>query len=146
MTARSPTFQAHLPQLLQQHRRLRRVQDLHLSREAALHRIRDRNLVDEKEMHCSIRLFQSECFDYACYLRGCGISMVSGALPAFVRPDRPVSERTLSFAERVAYQRAIEKVYWRHRIWPPQSRGAVRPRPNPAGRRSFRIVQANLVV
>src|SRR5438034_7959594 len=26
--------------------------------------------------------------------------------------------RTLSFAERVAYQRAIENVYWRHRIWP----------------------------
>src|SRR6266403_430027 len=28
------------------------------------------------------------------------------------------SNRTLSFAERVAYQRAIEDVYWRHRIWP----------------------------
>src|SRR6266487_3581297 len=26
--------------------------------------------------------------------------------------------RTLAFAERVAYQRAIEEVYWRHRIWP----------------------------
>src|SRR5437870_1063966 len=26
--------------------------------------------------------------------------------------------RTLTFAERVAYQRAIEEVYWRHRIWP----------------------------
>src|SRR5262252_8713781 len=25
---------------------------------------------------------------------------------------------SLSFAERVAYQRAIEDVYWRHRIWP----------------------------
>src|SRR5213083_2766745 len=25
---------------------------------------------------------------------------------------------TFSFAERVAYQRAIEDVYWRHRIWP----------------------------
>src|SRR4029450_4708795 len=29
-----------------------------------------------------------------------------------------VSSRTLSFAERVAYQRAIEEVYWRHRMWP----------------------------
>jgi len=28
------------------------------------------------------------------------------------------SQRTLTFAERVAYQRAIEKVYWSHRIWP----------------------------
>ncbi len=26
--------------------------------------------------------------------------------------------RTLTFADRVAYQRAIEEVYWRHRIWP----------------------------
>src|SRR5438132_9131069 len=35
--------------------------------------------------------------------------------------------RTLSFAERVAYQRAIEDVYWRHRIWPRE-----RPDPKPA--------------
>ena len=26
--------------------------------------------------------------------------------------------RALSFAQRVAYQQAIEEVYWRHRIWP----------------------------
>ena len=26
--------------------------------------------------------------------------------------------RTLTFADRVAYQRAIEEVYWRHRDWP----------------------------
>src|SRR6266702_896543 len=26
--------------------------------------------------------------------------------------------RTLTFADRVAYQRAIEEVYWQHRIWP----------------------------
>ena len=30
----------------------------------------------------------------------------------------PSQPRALSFAERVAYQRAIEDVYWRHRIWP----------------------------
>src|SRR5678816_624604 len=30
----------------------------------------------------------------------------------------PNQGRTLSFAERVSYQRAIENVYWRHRIWP----------------------------
>src|SRR5213078_4623251 len=28
------------------------------------------------------------------------------------------TQTTLSFADRVAYQRAIEDVYWRHRIWP----------------------------
>src|SRR5262249_55742064 len=35
--------------------------------------------------------------------------------------------RTLSFAGRVAYQRAIEDVYWRHRIWP-----KARPDPKPS--------------
>src|SRR5262249_32238709 len=30
--------------------------------------------------------------------------------------------RRLSFADRVAYQRAIEDVYWRHRIWPKERR------------------------
>jgi N-acetylneuraminic acid mutarotase len=30
----------------------------------------------------------------------------------------PNQARALSFAERVAYQRAIEEVNWRHRIWP----------------------------
>ena len=28
------------------------------------------------------------------------------------------TSRTLSFADRVAYQTAMEDVYWRHRIWP----------------------------
>jgi N-acetylneuraminic acid mutarotase len=41
---------------------------------------------------------------------------------SFVRTDDTTigpsnAARTLSFAERVAYQRAIEEVYWRHRIW-----------------------------
>src|SRR5436190_22899212 len=35
--------------------------------------------------------------------------------------------RSLSFADRVAYQRAIEDVYWRHRIWPKE-----RPDPKPS--------------
>ena len=41
-------------------------------------------------------------------------------LPAFLQSEAStkVSQRTLTFAERVAYQRAIEDVYWRHRIWP----------------------------
>jgi hypothetical protein len=33
-------------------------------------------------------------------------------------PNQP---RALSFAERVAYQRAIEDVYWRHRMWPKEN-------------------------
>ncbi len=56
-------------------------------------------------------------------------SMLGGTLPALFRPEAPakVSQRTLTFAERVAYQRAIEEVYWRHRIWPKQ-----RPDPKPS--------------
>src|SRR5215469_8858988 len=47
-------------------------------------------------------------------------SVVTGTLSAFFRSETPtnVSQRTLTFAERLAYQRAIEEVYWRHRIWP----------------------------
>jgi N-acetylneuraminic acid mutarotase len=50
-------------------------------------------------------------------------------LPAFFQGDVPgkFSRQTLSFAERVAYQRAIEDVYWRHRIWPKE-----RPDPKPS--------------
>ena len=35
----------------------------------------------------------------------------------------PAHQRTtLTFDDRVAYQRAIEEVYWRHRIWPKERR------------------------
>ena len=55
--------------------------------------------------------------------------IVTGTLPAFFRSEAPanLSQRTLSFAERVAYQHAIEDVYWRHRIWPKE-----RPDPKPS--------------
>jgi N-acetylneuraminic acid mutarotase len=44
-----------------------------------------------------------------------------------ISPSQP---RALSFAERVAFQRAIEDVYWRHRIWP-RNRGE-NPHPKPS--------------
>src|SRR4029453_8244420 len=49
--------------------------------------------------------------------------MITGTLLALFRPPaQPASyERTLTFAERVAYQRAIEEVYWRHRTWPKEN-------------------------
>src|SRR2546423_4693318 len=55
--------------------------------------------------------------------------LVTRALPAFLRSEAPanVSQRILTFAERVAYQRAIEDIYWRHRIWPKE-----RPDPKPS--------------
>src|SRR4029077_15294739 len=54
---------------------------------------------------------------------------VTRTLPAFLRSEASanLSQRTLTFAERVAYQRAIEDVYWRHRIWPKE-----RPDPKPS--------------
>ena len=58
-----------------------------------------------------------------------GCLVVSGTLPAFFLPETQIknSQRTLTFGERVAYQRAIEEVYWRHRIWPKE-----RPDPKPS--------------
>jgi N-acetylneuraminic acid mutarotase len=55
-------------------------------------------------------------------------SIVAGTLLGFFCPETQagVSQRTLTFEERVAYQRAIEDVYWRHRIWPKE-----RPDPKP---------------
>jgi N-acetylneuraminic acid mutarotase len=53
----------------------------------------------------------------------------AGTLLAFFRHQTPANlpQRTLTFAQRVAYQRAIEEVYWRNRIWPKD-----RPDPKPS--------------
>src|ERR1041385_3919124 len=53
-------------------------------------------------------------------------SVVSGTLLAFFRTEMPATVShpaapELTFADRVAYQRAIEEVYWRHRIWPEEN-------------------------
>src|SRR6478736_4709095 len=57
-----------------------------------------------------------------------GICAIPFALAKRSFDGRPTSatsskqtQRTLSFADRVAYQRAIEEVYWRHRIWPKEN-------------------------
>jgi len=47
------------------------------------------------------------------------------SLSAVAKPARECT--TLTLADRVAYQRAIEEVYWRHRIWPKE-----RPDPKPS--------------
>jgi N-acetylneuraminic acid mutarotase len=52
------------------------------------------------------------------------------AIPFALGQWQTRGQRTLTFAERVAYQRAIEEVYWRHRILP-RSRGE-RPDPKPS--------------
>ena len=59
----------------------------------------------------------------ATLLCAAAFSIITGTLLAFLRaePQSNPSQRTLMFAERVAYQRAIEEVYWRHRIWPKEN-------------------------
>jgi hypothetical protein len=52
----------------------------------------------------------------AVFLCGAACSIATGTLLGFFRGEG--SHRALTFAERVAYQHAIEDVYWRHRIWP----------------------------
>jgi hypothetical protein len=52
-----------------------------------------------------------------------GTQLVFFAFKALPKSD----QRTLTFAQRVAYQRAIEDIYWRHRIWPKEN-----PNPKPA--------------
>ena len=62
-----------------------------------------------------------------CATAACTILAVP--LLAFLGSDTPgsVAPRTLSLEERVSYQKAIEEVYWRHRIWPKE-----RPDPKPS--------------
>src|SRR6478735_1773617 len=53
-------------------------------------------------------------------------SMTTGTLLAFFYPEAPAktshpAAAGLTFTQRVAYQRAIEEVYWRHRIWPKEN-------------------------
>src|SRR5437016_858430 len=57
----------------------------------------------------------------ACTTAAC--LLVLGASLAFFRSEALAQppQRTLTFEERVSYQRAIEDVYWRHRIWPKEN-------------------------
>ncbi len=59
-------------------------------------------------------------------------SIVAGTLLGYFRPETRagVSQRTLTFEERVTYQRAIEEVYWHHRLWP--RNGGERPDAKPS--------------
>jgi N-acetylneuraminic acid mutarotase len=60
----------------------------------------------------------------------CAVPFVLGqrnSANQFQKAEFPSAKRTLTFAERVAYQQAIEEVYWRHRIWPKEN---ANPKPN----------------
>ena len=81
----------------------------------------------QKQSRCHSGFFSPRAL-IALLLCAAASSIVTGTLLAFLRPEAPtkISQRTLTFAERVSYQRAIEDVYWRHRIWPKE-----RPDPKP---------------
>src|SRR5947199_669420 len=68
------------------------------------------------------------CTGVACSIVTATLATTAGKL-AFLRREAPAkaAQRALTFAERVSYQRAIEGVYWRHRIWPKE-----RPDPKPS--------------
>jgi N-acetylneuraminic acid mutarotase len=55
--------------------------------------------------------------------------ILSVTVLGFSQSQRPSNsfQRTLTFEDRVAYQRVIEEIYWRHRIWPKE-----RPDPKPS--------------
>jgi hypothetical protein len=68
------------------------------------------------------------CMVIAC-LVAAAVSPATAGKFTFLRREvsGKYSLRTLTFAERVSYQRAIEEVYWRHRIWPKEN-----PYPKPS--------------
>jgi hypothetical protein len=65
-----------------------------------------------------------------CSAAACSILIPTRSGLAFLHPQGASngSQRTLTFEERVSYQRAIEDVYWRHRIWPKERKD---PKPSP---------------
>jgi hypothetical protein len=54
-----------------------------------------------------------------------GARLFAMLTPAMHRPSQPKQQQPqqLSLEDRIAYQRAIEEVYWRHRIWPKENSG-----------------------
>jgi N-acetylneuraminic acid mutarotase len=69
----------------------------------------------------------SLCLGVAC-LSGTGAAPAAAGKQTFSRTRAPERVRgALTFQERVAYQYAIEEVYWRHRIWPKQNPGSKPP-------------------
>ncbi|HEV2717152.1 MAG TPA: hypothetical protein VGU64_17940, partial [Terriglobales bacterium] len=86
----------------------------------------------KKQINPNVKAYLVRGAFYLLLLLAVCVIPFTGTLTAFFRPEAPnqASQRALTFAERVNYQRAIEEVYWRHRIWP-RSRGE-RPHPKPS--------------
>src|SRR5947199_6161825 len=73
-----------------------------------------------KERDSSRSAFFSPQVQAAVLLCMAACSIATATLLGFSRAETPsvTSQCPLTWAERVAYQRSIEEVYWRHRIWP----------------------------
>src|SRR6476660_7912007 len=88
-----------------------------------------------KTKHTSRSAFFRRGVAIVLLLCGAACSILAGTLLDFFQSETPAKASHpvaagLTFAERVAYQRAIEEVYWHHRIWP-RSLGK-RPDPKPS--------------
>jgi hypothetical protein len=81
----------------------------------------------QRDLNNAIR--QTTIFSIAVLLLAATAGLTSsGTLLALSQHELPGRvQRTLTLQERVSYQRAIEEVYWRHRIWPKE-----RPDPKPS--------------
>src|SRR5712692_11870203 len=76
---------------------------------------------------CSSRRFRWTSLSAAALF---ALALISGHIvwrAVRVSAARTSGHAPLTFAERVAYQRAIEDVYWRHRIWPAENPNAKPP-------------------
>src|SRR6266567_7983466 len=85
------------------------------------------HLMDKKSSARAAFLLRRGLFTLLLYAAACLI--LTGTLLAFFRSESgtDASQRSLTLDERVAWQRAIENVYWRHRIWPKEN---LNPKPS----------------
>src|SRR5262245_40054227 len=69
------------------------------------------------------------------------VAVLAGAAMTSLPSVTSAQARSLTFEDRVAAQRAIEQVYWNHRLWP---RGNAAPKPARAGVLTDRAIRARV--
>src|ERR1043166_2700763 len=60
----------------------------------------------------------NQCRRHSLLALPCTMALIVAISFALAERSKPAQARSLTFAERVAHQRAIEEIYWRHRLWP----------------------------
>jgi hypothetical protein len=75
----------------------------------------------EKEAHHTVRFLSPRALVSLLCSIAVSVLVLHGTMLAFSHSETPTSlshpaAAGLTFVERVAYQRAIEDIYWRHRI------------------------------